>query len=284
MSQPPVNQPPPDWRRPTGVAPGTWAYVNQRSIADHYDDFVADTPLCQLDDQIIQQTFPGFSKGPSEQTGNASEVILDLGCGTGRMAMPLAERGYEVIGVDLSHTMLEKLLEKSQSNLPQRVHAVRCNLVQLECFADDSVDHAICMFSTLGMIAGRDNRKMMLRHVARIVKPNGKLVVHVHNRWAALHEPRGCRRLATSWWRSLTCREHEFGDSTYAYRGLDKMFMHRFSRSELKKDLESCGWTIKEMNLVSLDGASIVDSIRETGGFISVAKRSETSLSGSAVG
>lgn len=288
MSQPPANQPPPDWRRPRGVAPGTWAYVNQRSIADHYDDFVADTPLCQLDDQIIRQAFPGFPREPSDQNDSAPnviapsdqgdkscETILDLGCGTGRTAIPLAKRGYEVIGVDLSRKMLEKLLAKSnvaEPNLAKRVHGVQANLVQLECFADDSVDHAVCMFSTLGMIAGRDNRQAMLGHVARIVRPHGKFVLHVHNRWAALHEPGGTRKLASSWWRSLREREHEFGDASYAYRGLEKMFMHRYSRGELVSDLESCGWMIDEMNLVSLDGASMVQSIRKAGGFIVIAK------------
>lgn len=275
MSQPPANQPPPDWRRPRGVAPGTWAYVNQRSIADRYDDFVADTPLCQLDDQIIRQAFPGFPKEPNGQTADVVEAILDLGCGTGRTAIPLAERGYDVIGVDLSHTMLSRMLAKTEGldeRSRNRIQAVQANLVQLECFADNSIDHAVCMFSTLGMIAGRSNRQTMLRHVTRIVRPGGKFVLHVHNRWAALQESGGTAKLFRSWCRSLLDRDHELGDAVYAYRGLEKMFMHRFSRRELVKDLEDCGWGIDEVNLVSLDGATMVQSTRNAGGFIVVAK------------
>lgn len=276
MNQPPANQPPPDWRRPQGVAPGTWAYVNQRSIADHYDDFVADTPLCQLDDQIMRRAFPGFPKEPSKQSANTTEVIMDLGCGTGRSVIPLAQRGYEVIGVDLSHTMLEKLLAKTRSSDPQlqnRVHGVQANLVQLECFCDNSIDHAVCMFSTLGMISGRKNRQTMLQHVSRMVRPTGKLVLHVHNRWAALHESGGTTKLFLSWWRSLRDSEHEFGDATYAYRGLEKMFMHRYSRRELMQDLTTCGWHVKEMNLVSIDATSTTKSIGKAGGFIVVAQK-----------
>lgn len=39
--------------------------------------------------------------------------ILDIGCGTGRHAIELAKRGYNVTGVDLSHSQLEKAREKA---------------------------------------------------------------------------------------------------------------------------------------------------------------------------
>lgn len=37
-----------------------------------------------------------------------SRKILDVGCGTGRHALELARRGYSVVGVDLSKSMLDK--------------------------------------------------------------------------------------------------------------------------------------------------------------------------------
>ncbi|NND98690.1 MAG: methyltransferase domain-containing protein [Pirellulaceae bacterium] len=232
-------------------------------MADHYDDFVADTPLCDLDDQIVRQTLPC---PPNDR----DEIVLDLGCGTGRTAIALAERGYTVVGVDLSAPMLDVLVHKSQSLGFSRVHAVRANLVQLECFADHSIDHAVCLFSTLGMIQGRENRNAMLRHVARIVRPGGKLILHVHHRMAALHEPGGVARMVRSWFRWLGDRNHELGDATYAYRGLEKMFMHRFSRRELQSSLSCCGWQIETMHLVSIDGSETTDSLRKAGGFIAI--------------
>ncbi|MCG8651180.1 MAG: class I SAM-dependent methyltransferase, partial [Pirellulales bacterium] len=75
MNQPPHPDRPPQWRRPQGVAPGTWHYVNQRAIADHYDAFVADTPLCRLDLQLLDDWFPPV--GPDQRSR-----ILDLGCGS----------------------------------------------------------------------------------------------------------------------------------------------------------------------------------------------------------
>ncbi|MGB7346542.1 MAG: class I SAM-dependent methyltransferase [Pirellulaceae bacterium] len=289
MNQPPQNhigdQSLPDWRRPHGVAHGTWQYVNQRSIAVHYDDFVADTPLCTLDERIVQETFPLSPKG-SRQT------IVDLGCGTGRTAIPLARAGYNVIGVDLSESMLEQLVSKSrqledgsETNpiaeiAPGNIQPLRANLVELNCLADQSVDHAVCLFSTLGMINGHANRESMLQHVSRIVRPGGRFVVHVHHRWAALHEPGGWRKLARSWWKSLGRSQADFGDSVYQYRGLEEMFMHRFSRRELTRLLTSCGWKIDYLHLVSIDGASVVKSLRKAGGFIAVVTNTRRSTPG----
>ena len=39
--------------------------------------------------------------------------ILDLGCGTGNHALPLAQQGYEIVGVDRSNTMLDRARKKA---------------------------------------------------------------------------------------------------------------------------------------------------------------------------
>ena len=240
------------WRRPCGVAQGTWAYTNERSIADRYDAFVADTPLCQTDLSILQTYFP-----PVDELAN--QKIIDLGCGSGRTALELAARGYRVLGVDLSQAMLEVLQHKRLASAQGgRIWAVRANLVELEGIVPDSFNHAVCMFSTLGMIQGRQHRRRMLAHVARLVSPGGRFVLHVHHRWSALREPRGFLRLARSRWRAWLSREQEFGDATYAYRGIEDMFMHRFSRRELQADLAWAGWSVQAWHCLSTDGSRVI--------------------------
>jgi SAM-dependent methyltransferase len=252
----------PQWRRPRGVAPGTWEYVQQRSIADHYDDFVAETPLCGLDQQILQQALPG-PKQPH------SQVILDLGCGSGRTALPLAERGYDVVAVDLSRAMLEVMNRKFRAGCTAgEIFAVQANLVELDCFAEQSADHAVCLFSTLGMIHGNANRRLMLSTLHKLIRPGGTFIVHVHHRWAALREHHGARQLIQSWWNACRDRNCEFGDSTYAYRGLESMFMHRFSKRELKRDLKACGWSINRIDPLSIDGSRINRRTWLPGGFV----------------
>ncbi len=259
---------PPDWRRPRGVAPGTWDYVHQSGIADQYDEFVVDTPLCKLDQTLV-----------AEEIGNlAPSIVLDLGCGNGRMSVELLRRGHTVVGVDLSQRMLELMLEKAAAiDALQRVLAVRTNLVELGCIADESVDHAICMFSTLGMIQDRENRRLVLAHAARIVRPGGKLVLHVHHRWSAIWEPSGLRSLARSWIRSMLHSNHEFGDTTYEYRGLEDMFLHRFSRREIQQDVRVAGWNVDTTHAIALDGSHRLQGFIEqrfrAGGFFMVAKK-----------
>lgn len=255
------------WARPAGVAPGTWQYVHQRSIADRYDNFVAGTALCAVDENVLRRVLP-----PTETTPRP--VVLDLGCGTGRSALPLAGRGYEIIGVDLSQPMLRVLSEKaSASDLADHVHPVRANLVELSALSDGVADHAVCMFATMGMIQGQTHRRKMLGHVARIVRPGGTLVLHVHHRWAALRERHGFSQLAMSWWRSVRNRDDEFGDWTYSYRGLSDMFMHRFSRRELVGDLNHAGLAATETLRLSIDGSRLLTSREKqiAGGFIIVA-------------
>ena len=53
-----------------------------------------------------------------------THTILDLGCGTGGHAYPLAERGYHVTGVDQSAEMLRLACQKGKQDAPQPVFAL----------------------------------------------------------------------------------------------------------------------------------------------------------------
>lgn len=268
------------WRRPAGVAPGTWRYVQQGSIANHYDAFVAETPLCALDQTILRQVFESIDSGRQTAGSTEGEVgrtdqkvfsdrdnwVLDLGCGTGRAATELSRLGRKVLAIDLSQSMLNHVVERARSasaepqgNQTGSIVPLRANLVQLDCLADNSAAGAVCLFSTLGMIQGRENRRKVLRHASRIVRPGGKLLLHVHNRYASLAQSGGKRLLAKSLLKSIISRDHEFGDATYAYRGLPDMFLHRYSRRELIADLKNSGWRINHIHRLSLDGSKTIE-------------------------
>ncbi|TWU62406.1 MULTISPECIES: class I SAM-dependent methyltransferase [Crateriforma] len=277
LKQPPPDPTPPQWRRPRGVAPGTWQYLHQRTIADHYDAFVADTPLCHLDDEFLAELFP--------RRETAGCRIADLGCGTGRSAIPLARRGYDVVAIDLSRPMLQNLMRRvaqeiptdSQPDLPiGRIDPVQANLVEMGALADDSVDHTICMFSTLGMIQGHANRNAVLKHARRMTRDGGRLVVHVHHRAAWFAEPGGMRRWLASAVKSWTRKDLEFGDHVYAYRGLSQMFLHRFSQTEITAAVHQAGWTVDQVHRIAADGTGFLSRRprlpSKIGGFIVVAR------------
>lgn len=236
---------PPDWKLPPGVAPGTWDYAHSHRIAEDYGSFLADTPLARCDGQWLLDALP-----PAEP--RRATLVVDLGCGNGRSALPLVAVGYRVLALDLSQAMLEQVAGPSEKP-PAPILRVRANLAELEGFADGCVDHAICLFSTLGMIRGRKHRVACLRNARRMVRPGGRLVLHAHHRTAWLLHPGGLRRLLASRWRSW-CGREEFGDFVYAYRNLADMFLHSFSARELRQELTAAGWSLQSCERLDITG------------------------------
>lgn len=260
----------PAWRLPAGVAPGTWEYTRQESIASGYQDFLAQTPLIGLDTQLTLRELPPAAE--KRQTR-----VVDLGCGDGRTMRSLWQAGYDVLGVDLSEPMLRRVIA-GEYGAEFRSRLIRANLVELGCIADGSADHAVCLFSTIGMIRGRKFRQQFIRHVARLVRPGGTFVLHVHNRNSAWLDRPSSRAWLQSAWASLRTKEHELGDRVYAYRGLADMFLHTYSLGELRHDLQQGGWRIEKILPLAANSDSelkrpgILPGLR-AGGFFAIAKR-----------
>jgi SAM-dependent methyltransferase len=64
-------------------------------------------------EQFTQGTIAEVDFIEQEIGGDRSRRILDIGCGTGRHAIELARRGYDVTGIDLSATQLARAREKA---------------------------------------------------------------------------------------------------------------------------------------------------------------------------
>jgi ubiquinone/menaquinone biosynthesis C-methylase UbiE len=224
----------PQWQLPPGVSRGLWDYVQSPTVADDYDDYFAFNSLFEHDEQVLARHLhpPG--------------LVADLGCGTGRALVPLVRQGHRGLAIDLSAHMLRVVSEKADlDKLP--IDCLQANLVELDAIADNSVNYAICMFSTLGMIRGRQNRQQALQHFRRILQPEGRFVLHVHNFWFNLRDPQGpswlIRNLLTAPFQS----DLEIGDKWFPYRGVANMYLHVFRRRELTRALGNAGFQIVEM-------------------------------------
>ena len=155
---------------------------------------------------------------------------------------------------------------------------VQANLVQLEWLRDATLDMAVCLFSSIGMIRGRQHRLKFLSNVCRSLKPNSPLILHVHNRLRSLFDPGGPAWLLKTWLSSWTNRDWEYGDRVYAYRGLPSMFLHIYSRRELVADLTAAGFNelqILPINSTSSDllPATTRFATLRAGGYFAIAKR-----------
>lgn len=75
-------------------------------FAEVYDIFMDETPYAQWA-QFLQTYFAKYGV-------NTSDLVLDLGCGTGKLTRLLAQAGYDMIGVDASQDMLSIAMEKQE--------------------------------------------------------------------------------------------------------------------------------------------------------------------------
>lgn len=238
----------PAWQLPPGISRGTWDYLHSPSIADDYDSYFRDHPLLQLDIDIVRRSLPNL---PS--TSQQPFTVADFGCGTARVARALIPLGCRVLNVDLSRHMLRQAskIGGTDTSLRGCVHA---NLVQLEWLQSGVLDMAVCLFSSIGMIRGRENRQKFLAQVCRSLRPNAPLILHVHNRLRSLLDPGGPAWLLRTRLKSWFNRDWEYGDRVYAYRGLPSMFLHIYSRRELVRDLTMAGF--KQMQILPINSTA----------------------------
>ena len=82
------------------------------ALAHWYDAFTADVPY---------ESFADFYEALFREDGGEFELVLDLCCGTGTLALIMAARGYDMLASDASGFMLmeagEKLIERDVHNL-----------------------------------------------------------------------------------------------------------------------------------------------------------------------
>lgn len=111
--------------------------------------------------------------------------IIDIGCGTGRHTVELTKRGYNVTGVDLSDSMLEKAREKAvKQNLKIRFekHDAR-NLPFLNEF-----DAAIMICEGAFSLMETDEMNFeILKNVTKALKNNGKIIFTTLNALFSLY-------------------------------------------------------------------------------------------------
>ncbi len=224
----------PDWQLPAGVDRGLHDYMHSTDMVSGYDAMMAASPLAAFDVQYCRRWFPLPGR------------VIDLGCGTGRLARALVPEGFEYIGVDLSEEMLTVArrmfpspLEGEGLGVRGSAAFLRGNLVELQSVVPASADYAACLFSTLGMIVGEHNRQAVVKNVFGLLKLGGRFVLHVHNRHF--------RRLGLKGWANADIT------SPQAYGGAP-LTIHHFTKAEAVKLLEGVGFRILDVTAAGTAG------------------------------
>ncbi len=112
--------------------------------------------------------------------------VLDLACGQGRHAIPLARRGYRVIGLDYSPVLLSEAVRRDSDG---RVLFVRGDMRSIP-FRDGSMDAVYSFFTSFGYFSHRDNVKV-LGEVARVLKRGGRFLLDLSNPVRIVRNPVG---------------------------------------------------------------------------------------------
>lgn len=95
--------------------------------------------------------------------------VLDAGCGEGRFARMLAERGARVTGVDLSPRMIE-LARRAEAARPLGIEYHIADMAELPALEDSSFDLAIAYVSLVDVPA----YELAIAEVARVLRPGGR--------------------------------------------------------------------------------------------------------------
>ena len=117
-------------------------------FAGVYDTFMDDTPYQEWADflaQLIEKY--GISKPVRDKEqgilDSERNLVLDLGCGTGTLTELLYQKGYDMIGVDLSQEMLNIALEKKEKSRSEILYLCQ-DMRELDLFSTVGTVISVC--------------------------------------------------------------------------------------------------------------------------------------------
>ncbi|HEY7199107.1 MAG TPA: class I SAM-dependent methyltransferase [Candidatus Dormibacteraeota bacterium] len=131
------------------------------AVADLYDDW---SPGVLTTTECVERLVELAGTGP----------VLELGVGTGRLAIPLAGAGLAVEGIDSSAAMLERLAAKPGGGaVATRV----CDMADVDAAANARYALVLVAADTLFMLPSQDEQVRCFANVARRLLPGGVFVV-----------------------------------------------------------------------------------------------------------
>lgn len=189
----------------------------------HYREALQRMGLWESEEKLVGRLF------------SPDQRLLDLGCGAGRVAFGLWDRGVRnVEGVDLSPKMIE-VARRHAADTGRKVSFSVADATSLP-YPDNSFDGVIFGFGGLMQIPGRAGRRRALAEVWRVLRPGGSFLFTTHDRemeeYRPFWEQEAKRALAPGL---------EFGD-IYEEGPHGLVFVHVPDQKEVVEDLAATGW------------------------------------------
>ena len=186
-------------------------------IADYYDE----SPVVKGRLQDV-----AFYRDAAREYG---DPILELGCGTGRISMALAEAGKRITGLDLSERMLERAVQKRAAlhvEARERVHLIQGDMAKFDL--GEKFRLVIIPFRPFQHLLEVQQQVECLGCVRKHLAPGGRLILDVFQTDAErMHDPIHQREAVVAEYRSHDGREVRISERVTA-----------FHRAEQRNDVE----------------------------------------------
>lgn len=151
-----------------------------KTFFDHYAAFYGQEAFTQHMEDEIAFLITHLALQPGQQ-------VLDLGCGIGRHAIALAQRGFKLTGVDISSGMLAQAHQAAQQT-GVGVTWIEADATRFESEAIYDAAYSVCEGGLSLLSLGEDpieHDLMILRRLYAALKPGGRALITVTNamRW-----------------------------------------------------------------------------------------------------
>ena len=138
-------------------------------LAGCYDQFTYDVHYAAWADYLEKH----FKK-----RGLPGKTVLDLACGTGSLTLELANRGYEMIGVDLSPEMLSEAAEKNQKADGIQPIFLCQPMEKLDLYG--TIDACVCCLDSVNYVTAPKKLQKAFERVHLFMMPGGLFIFDIN--------------------------------------------------------------------------------------------------------
>ena len=112
-----------------------------------------------------------------DEAKRSGGAVLELGCGTGRVSIPIALSGIELVGLDSSSAMLERAQQKAETTGATGLSLLQADMRDFSL--PDKFSLIIIPFRGLLSVLSVEDEVRVLKNIKRHLSPGGKLVFDI---------------------------------------------------------------------------------------------------------
>ena len=113
-----------------------------------------------------------------ERVNHFGGPVLELGCGSGRLLVPLLRQGHRVAGIDLSFPLINMALVRVRRECPERESACRLLVGDTRTTAFPGRYRVIlCAFNSFDFVWKEEDRRALLRKIEAALEPGGAFLM-----------------------------------------------------------------------------------------------------------